>query len=180
MRAGAALRGVCAPAAPRRPRGFTLVELVLMISILGILAMLAVPEQTVFHEVKLRAAARRLVSDLRYAQSRTMASRTVHRVVFDLEADRYAVVTERGAPVADPADRGRALEMDYRLHEEFRGVSVASVTFGGTREVAFDFLGTPRDGAGEDLARPGRVVLGYEGMLEEIEVAPGTGKVRIR
>lgn len=151
-----------------------------MISILGILAMLAVPEQTVFHEVKLRAAARRLVSDLRHAQSRTMASRTVHRVVFDLENDRYAVLTERGTPVADPADRGRALEMDYRRHEEFRGVSIASASFGGTREVAFDFLGTPRSGTGEDLRQPGRVVLAYAGMLEEVEVAPGTGKARIR
>ena len=165
----------------RRPWGFTLVELVLLISILGILAVLAVPEQSVLQEAKLHAAARRLVSDLRYAQSRTMASRTVHRVVFDPERERYAVTApDRTTPVADPADRKRDLAMDYQANGEFRGVSVTSASFGGKAEVAFDYLGTPRTASGAALREPGRVVLDCEGMTVEVEVVPGTGLVRIR
>ena len=167
---------------PRRcaGHGFTVIELVLMISIIGILAMLAVPERTVFHEVKLRAAARRLVSDLRYAQSRTMASRVSHHVVFDPGHDRYAVTVRGGAPVTDPADRGRALEMDYRLHDEFRGVTIASASFGGAPEVAFDFLGAPRTASGSALTGAGTVVLSYEGIAAVVEVAPGSGTARVR
>jgi prepilin-type N-terminal cleavage/methylation domain-containing protein len=162
-------------------RGFTLVELVLLISILGILAVIAVPERSVFHEAKLRAAARRLVSDVRYAQSRTMASRTVHHVVFDPQHERYSVTApDRTTPVADPADRGRGLAMDYAAHNEFRGVVIESASFGGSTELRFDFLGTPRSGSGAALTEPGRVVLGYEGMVAEVEVSPGTGTARIR
>ncbi|HET9251042.1 MAG TPA: hypothetical protein VFP58_02865 [Candidatus Eisenbacteria bacterium] len=181
MTAGVATPTAFAAEGARRAPGFTLVELVLLISILGILAVLAVPEQSVFHEAKVRAAARRLVSDLRYAQSRTMASRTVHHVVFDPERERYAVTAPGLAtPVADPADRGRALARDYAASGEFRGVSIASASFGGGEEVAFDYLGTPRTASGAALREPGRVVLGYEGVTAEVEVAPGTGAVRIR
>jgi len=165
----------------RAARGFTLIELVLMISILGILAMLAIPEQSVLEEAKVRAAARRLVSDLRYAQSRTMASRTVHHVVFDTEQDRYAITApDRATPITDPADRKRALAMDYRAGGEFRGVTITSASFGGTAEVSFDDLGTPRTGSGAALRETGRVVLGYEGITAEVEVAPATGMARIR
>lgn len=162
-------------------RGFTLVELVLLISILGILAVIALPEQGVLEEAKLRAAARRLVSDLRYAQSRTMASGTVHHVAFDPERERYAITASvRMQPVPDPADRRRALAVDYRAGGELQGVSIASASFGGTAEVAFDGLGTPRTRSGAALKEPGRVVLDYEGVTAEVEVAPGTGAVRIR
>ena len=163
-----------------RTRGFTLIELVLMISILGILAMLAIPEQSVLQEAKVRAAARRLVSDLRYAQSLTMASRTVHHVVFDTEQDRYAIIASDRTPVVDPADRKRALAMDYRAGGELRGVTITSASFGGTAEVSFDDLGTPRTGSGATLRETGRVVLGYEGITAEVEVAPATGMARIR
>jgi prepilin-type N-terminal cleavage/methylation domain-containing protein len=182
MSAVAALRsGSPSRGGARAARGFTLIELVLMLSILGILAMLAVPEQNLFHEVKLRSAARRLVSDLRYAQSRTMASRVVHHVNFDPVGERYTVTApDRTTPVADPADRGRALGMDYAQDGEFRGVSIASVSFGGRPEVSFDTMGVPRTAAGTELTTPGRVVLAYEGLIVTVEVAPGTGKAKLR
>jgi len=166
---------------PRAGRGFTLIELVLMISIIGILAMLGVPERSVFQDAKLHAAARRMVSDIRYAQSRAVSTRAVHRVVFLPVEERYAVTsTDRTTAVTDPGDRGRALEMDYRRHAEFRGVSIQSASFGGTTEVAFDGRGVPRGASGAPLTGTGTVVLGNEGLSVTVDVAPGTGLASIR
>lgn len=165
----------------RHARGLTLVELVLLISIVGVLAMLAVPERSVFEDAKLHAAARRLVSDLRYAQSRSVSTRSSHRVVFDPGAARYAVTTrDRATPVADPADRGRALAMDYRTHDEFRGIVIESASFGGGSEVSFDLLGAPRTASGASLTSPGSVVLRYAGETVAVDVAPSTGLASIR
>jgi hypothetical protein len=109
-----------------------------------------------------------------------MASRTVHHVVFDAEQERYSITGhDRAIPVADPADRKRGLAMDYRAGE-FQGVSIRSASFGGATDVAFDYFGTPRTPSGVALREPGRVVLGFEGITAEVEVAPGTGAVRIR
>ena len=166
-------------AGERHARGLTLIELVLMISIVGILAVLAVPERSVFEDAKLHAAARRLVSDLRYAQSRSVSTRASHRVVFDPAAARYAV-TRDAAPVVDPADRGRALAMDYRDHDEFRGIAIESASFGGGSVVSFDVLGAPRTASGASLASPGTVVLRYAGETVAVDVAPGTGLASIR
>jgi hypothetical protein len=110
-----------------------------------------------------------------------VSTRAIHRVVFDPGAARYAVTSpDRTTPVADPADRGRGLEMDYRTHDEFHGVSIESAGFGGASEVSFDLMGAPRSASGSPLTKPGSVVLGYEGTTVTVDVAPGTGLASIQ
>jgi prepilin-type N-terminal cleavage/methylation domain-containing protein len=162
-------------------RGFTLTELVLVITILGILSWLAYPNISAKDEIKLDAAARRLASDLRYAQSRAIGTRVVHGLFFEPALSRYTVFAPNiASPVVDPADRARALQVDFSRKIEFQGVAISSAAFGATRGVTFDYFGVPRDSGGTDLAATGRVILTYQGLADTIEVTPGTGKVVIR
>jgi len=162
-------------------RGFTLTELVIGITILGILAWIAYPKISAKDEIKLDAAARRLASDLRYAQSRAIGTRVVHGLFFEPALSRYTVFAPSVAsPVTDPADRARTLQVDYTRKIEFKGVAITSASFGATRGVTFDYFGVPRDSGGTDLAATGRVILSYQGLSDTVDVTPGTGKVVVR
>lgn len=165
----------------RRARGFTLVELALAITIVAILAWVAYPKVAAMGEIRLDAAARRLAGDVRYAQSRSINTRTVHGIYFQPSLSRYTVYALTPAtPVADPADRARPLRVDYASRVEFRGVSIASASFGSGRALSFDYYGVPRDSGGADLASAGRIILSYQGLSDTVLVAPGTGTVTVR
>lgn len=165
----------------RRSGGFTMVELVLVITILGILAWVAFPKFETYYEIKLDAAARRVAADLRYAQNRSIGTRTVHGVLFEPSLGRFTVFAPTPAtPATDPADRAKPLRVDFASNGEFRGVTLASASFGTTTGVTFDFFGVPLDTAGAELVAPGRVVLSYQGHVDTVEVSPNTGKVTVR
>jgi hypothetical protein len=156
-------------------------ELIVVISLLGILAWIAYPKITALNEIKLDAAARRVVADLRFAQSRSIGKRSVHGVLFEPTLGRYTVFSPTTAsPVLDPVNAARPLRVDYVSGPEFQGVTLASAAFGSSRGVTFDYFGVPRDTAGVELAATGRVVLTYQGMADTIDVTPGTGKVSMR
>jgi len=160
--------------------GFTLVELSVVITILAILAWLAYPSLGAINEIRLDAAARRVASDLRYAQNRAIGSRTIHGVRFDVGAGRYIVYAgNSGTAIVNPADRGKNLVVTFDALTETRGVGIESASFGATPGVTFDFYGVPRDSAGVELAAPGRVVLLFQGQRDTVEVAPQTGAIRV-
>ena len=162
-------------------RGFTLTEMTVIIVILGILSWLAYPKVVAMDEIKLDAAARRLVSDLRYAQSLAMSRRVIHGILFDPAAEKYTVFAPNAAtPIVDPADLARTLVVDYTSRTEFKGVLVQSASFGTTPGVTFDYFGVPRDTSGADLTTNGVVVLTYQGNTDSVLVAPQTGTVSIR
>ncbi|HEX5032753.1 MAG TPA: prepilin-type N-terminal cleavage/methylation domain-containing protein [Candidatus Eisenbacteria bacterium] len=168
-------------ASKRAARGFTLVELVLIISILGLLVVIAVPDRSAVDEVSLRSAARRLASDIRYAQGQSIARRIRHGVRFELAEKRYEVVaTGRGEPIEDPGARGHALVVSFKDPSAAHGVTLVSASFDGAPEVSFDYFGVPSNVAGREIRRPGLVVLACGGMTSSVEIAPGTGKVTVR
>ncbi|HET9941400.1 MAG TPA: prepilin-type N-terminal cleavage/methylation domain-containing protein [Candidatus Eisenbacteria bacterium] len=170
-----------AHASKRAARGFTLVELVLIISILGLLVVIAVPDRSAVDEVSLRSAARRLASDLRYAQGQSIARRIRHGVRFEPAEKRYEVVaTGRGEPIEDPGARGHALVVSFKDPSVAHGVTLVSASFDGAPEVSFDYFGVPSNIAGREIRRPGLVVLACGGMTSSVEIAPGTGKVTVR
>jgi len=162
-------------------RGFTLIELIVVMTLLGILAWVAYPKITAKDEIKLDAAARRVAADLRYAQNRSIGTRVVHGLVFEPALSRYTVFAPNVAsPVVDPADRARTLRVDFTQRVEFKGVAIASASFGSTKAVTFDYFGVPRDSASGELAATGRVILTYQGLADTVDVTPGTGKVVVR
>lgn len=162
-------------------RGFTLTEMTVIIVILGILSWIAYPKMTAMDEIRLDAAARRLASDLRYAQGLAMSRRVIHGLLFNTAAEKYTVFAPNTAtPITDPADRARTLVVDYTSRAEFKGVQVQSASFGTTPGVTFDYFGVPRDTAGVDLTTTGVVVLSYQGSSDSILVSPQTGTVTIR
>jgi prepilin-type N-terminal cleavage/methylation domain-containing protein len=161
--------------------GFTLVELAVVITLLAILAWVAWPSLASMGEIRLDAAARRVASDLRYAQNRAIGSRTIHGVRFDAGAGRYVVYAgNSGTPLANPWNRGTTLTVVFDALTETRGVTIASAAFGATPAVTYDAYGVPRDSTGVELAAAGRVVLAYQGLRDTVEVAPQTGVVRVR
>jgi prepilin-type N-terminal cleavage/methylation domain-containing protein len=160
--------------------GFTLIELAIVVTLVGLLAWMALPTRSSLDEIKLRAAARRIAGDLRYAQSMTILRRVRYGVVFDLDQSGYTLYSPKpGAPVPDPSNRGRALGLSFRKPGELQGISIDSVSFDGTNAISFDSFGSPRDAAGRDLSDPGRVVLSYAGMRALVTVSPGTGTVTL-
>jgi hypothetical protein len=135
----------------------------------------------VLGEMRLDAAARRLAADLRYAQGQSVATRVAHGIWFEPASGRYTVWAETPeTPAVDPADRSHTLGVDFARNAEFHGVSIASASFGSTPAVSFDSFGVPRDSAGTDLARAGRVVLKYGDRSDTVSVAPATGVVTVR
>jgi prepilin-type N-terminal cleavage/methylation domain-containing protein len=161
--------------------GFTLVELALVVTLIGILAWIAYPKFASVDEIRLHAAARRVAGDLRFAQSRSIGTRTVHGVLFEPAMGRYTVFApDPATPATDPADRSRPLRVDFARTAEYRGVVLASAAFGAGSGVEFDFFGVPLDTAGTELLSPGRVVLTFQGLSDTVQVSAGTGAVEVR
>lgn len=152
-------------------RGMTLVELVVVISLVGLLALVAVPRFAGRDEVELRAAARRVAADLRWAQARAIATRTRHGVVFDAATGRYTVY--RGAP-STPADD--FLRPGSPMRRGVEPVTLVSADFDGAPRVEFDSMGVPWSASGE-LTAPGRVVLAVSGAADTVVVEPLTGRI---
>src|SRR5437762_410831 len=84
------------PARTNRPRtAFTLVELVTVIGLIGIISVVAAgATMSYLSEIRSRAAAARLTSDIRYAQRTALASRLRSWVAFDVPGNTYRVYLE--------------------------------------------------------------------------------------
>ncbi len=161
--------------------GFSLTELVIVLVLVGVLAWIAFPSMTAVDEIKLDSAARRLASDLRYAQSQAMSQRVAHGVLFEPAIERYTVFAPTPATaVTDPIERSKPLRVDYPSSSEYSGVTITSASFGTTPGVKFDYFGVPRDTAGLDLVAAGRVILSLGGASDTVDVTPQTGVVTVR
>jgi len=65
--------------------GFQLIQLVMVCAIIGIMAVIGVPVFTRYQpNIKLNAEAKQLISDLRYAQQKTVSEQKIYYIEIDI------------------------------------------------------------------------------------------------
>jgi type II secretory pathway pseudopilin PulG len=144
-------------------RGFSLVMMVVSLAVLGILAAIAIPGMRDVQDLRLFAASRRTVCDMRYAQDLAMRTGITHSVEFS--GTGYLLTLEGGGAVEDPSFKGRPFAVD--LDSEFPGVSI-STSFPGN-SISFDERGIPESG--------GSVTLVLGGSSSVLAVEENTGRI---
>ncbi|MEW6684079.1 MAG: GspH/FimT family pseudopilin [Nitrospirota bacterium] len=171
----------------RRRDGFTLVELILIILILVTIAAAVIPTIGDTTGMRMSATARKVQSDIAYAQSLAMTSGQRYRVYFNLApapAAGYAVVNnadgdanwgEAGEFARDP-NGGDSLSVTLNAGT-YAGVTISAVGFSGSF-VEFDSLGRPYDNLGL-LAAANTVTLAGGSATQTVTVTPQTGRVTV-
>ena len=149
--------------------GFTLVELILIISIIGIIASIAVPKVgTLIEDVREKAVAERVVEDLNYIRNYAIAHHDTTWMVVDDTQNQYALFV-------GPSSGSRTLIPDPHtlasdtldLDVDYEGVTITSVSFGGLKEVSFNYWGTPSSGGSISLDTRTITLIAETGMAHE-------------
>lgn len=151
-------------------RGFTFVELVIVIVIIGILSYVTyvkLGDSTT--TIKIEAAARKMVSDIRYAQELAMTIGEETRFYVDVQNNRYYLKWSDGTYVKTPMANS-----DYVIsfaQNDFLGVEITATNLTAGR-LDFNSLGSPLN-AGVPLTAD--VVVATLNNVKSVKVRPRTG-----
>jgi len=128
---------------------------------------------------KVNSAARRLISDLRFAQEVAITKRIRHGIIFS--SNSYTVF--ENDDTADPARNpqgGGSFIVDF-TSGDFSGVTISTTSPQTTLPglvVKFEPNGKPIDGSNALLTTSSnQVTLNYNGSSKSITITPETGKV---
>jgi prepilin-type N-terminal cleavage/methylation domain-containing protein len=158
------------PGRRRRPRAFTLVELVLVVIAVGVLSAIAVPRYSgAVSRYRVAIAAKRVVADLALARAAARSNGASILVDFSTPSNGY---TLGGVPAPD----GKAGDYTVRLSDEPYKVKIASASFGtgpsaGTG-VYFTRYGTPE--------KNGTVVVSSGDFSKTVLLDAVTGRAEVR
>ncbi|MEN0019558.1 MAG: type II secretion system protein [Planctomycetota bacterium] len=168
--------------------GYTLIELIITIVILAIAAAVMIPSMGGGAELRLRAAARTVISDITFAQADAAAFQDTRAVQFDTAANRYTVsemrVTGNGTNVQfEPLYFARGPNDRFVVDigsAGFGSTVIASADFDGDETLAFDELGTPVLSSDPTTTSDGgKVTLTLADATLEVNIAPYTGRVSV-
>jgi prepilin-type N-terminal cleavage/methylation domain-containing protein len=166
-------------------RAFTLVEILMVVVILGIVAAVIVPQIGQRDDIKLASAARVIIADLSYAQSRAISSQHKHYVL--LETTQYSIKS-RTSPgddlgnISHPVNPGNYVTA-FNIGP-LAGVTILETDIGGTGAVAFDELGSPLaydadTDAYTTLSSPGIIRIQSGDRILTISIEPYTAEMSV-
>ncbi len=159
----------------------------MVIGIIGVLSALSYPRMTnAYYSLKVNGAARKLQSDIRYAQQLALNQHAKYDVVFDTANERYRVAdVTANANVTDPYSRSAGvvgsdwttgLYVDYVNDKELNGIDLSSATSATLR---FNTRGRPTDTSDTTLTSNFDIVITYQGFSKTMRVTPNTGVVTV-
>lgn len=157
-------------------RGFTLIELVVIILITAIIAFVMIPRSDLTGN-RAASAARKLLSDIRYAQQ--LANTTQSRSGVAFAAGSYTVFTNNssGTPATDPLKGGNYV---VNMTGDFAGVTLTMNNI-DNNIVRFDSLGVPyEDTDGAQNTLDGNETIDVKvgaTVVKTITIVPSTGQV---
>ena len=159
--------------------GFTLVEILVVVVIIAIAAAAAIPLISSAGTIQLQSAANMVAADIEYAKSKAIATGQKFSVLFDADADTYAVQDQGGDTISHPVKIGFDYAMDFAGSSKFDRVSIADVDFDTGSVIKFDYLGIPLNSSNATLGSDGIVTLQVGDRTMYIHVEPATGYVSI-
>jgi prepilin-type N-terminal cleavage/methylation domain-containing protein len=89
---------------PKGAHGFTLLEILVVVGLMGLLMTVFMPRLGGLLRFEIRGAARALAAELEYTSERSIASRTLHRWVLDLDSQVFRVERLNDAPLTPGSD----------------------------------------------------------------------------
>ena len=162
-------------------RGFTLIESVIIMVVIAILAAAILLRGNPFDRIKLDNSAKKIASDIRYAQKLAVSAMYNAGVAFN--ADGYSVyqnviastlANSPGDPCSTDANGKFVVDFNQPRCGEYQNVTL-SITNAPGGTVAFTPMGAPIDTAGNPLDTSILTVT-YNGS-RSITINKGTGKV---
>ncbi len=163
-----------------RSPGFTLIQLIVVMVLLAIIAAIVVINVTATGDVKVKAAARVILSDLQYAQSEANRRQEAITVTFYPAEERYTLSDSIGQVLVNPATNGN-YEVNLPQDIGDSELDLLTVDFGGGVEaVTFTSLGEPVQGGSTDpISSNSTIVVRHGDYTYTVKIVPVTGKVSV-
>lgn len=170
-----------------RVKGFTLIEILVVVVILGIAAAIVVPAIGSRSDLKATSAARMIMSDLIYAQNRSISQQKPHYVRFDVGAEKYEIFEQMGATpvyIKHPVEASNFIvTLGPDGAKPIRDVLIDTAGFDSKSVLMFDELGTPmaydNDTGTYSPMTNGSIKLVCGGLTLTIVIEPFSGELRL-